>query len=140
MLLVIDSIGVVASLMGLCVPLYQLWKGVPSTPQQSRRLARNFVLLSVFATILLISLSFRLQNSIETYEQSERFQDSQSGEFKVYYKVPYASPPNLKVDPERPGQLSPQIGEQYADHFTASTALGVCNSCSRWIATGIPKH
>ena len=96
-LLVANSLAIVASIGGFILSLIHLRKGKPSSITKRKRQVYIFVGVSILSAVLLVFLSFRLKNDIETLEQKGSFEHYAQGVQEVFYPIPYQSPPCLTM-------------------------------------------
>lgn len=135
-----NCLGIVASVGGFILALLHLWKGAPRSAAARKKQVRLFAVGLIVFTGLLVFLSFRLKNNIDTLEQTGDFRNMGYGEQNVYYAIPYQNPPHLQIiNPTYySSTYGPRITEQRADGF--KVAVNEDTSQYSWKATGIQKQ
>lgn len=140
MLIVANCLAIVASIGSFILSLIQLRKGTPTSVAKRKRQVHIFVGISILSAALLVFLSFRLKNDVETLEQKGSLEHYSQGVQEIFYPVPYQSPPNVVFEIGVTSYYSssgPKIVEQRADGFKVNLDLDAYHY--NWRAIGIKK-
>ena len=138
LLIIANCAGIGASIFGFGITIWQMWEGVPTKQNQRQSQAKKTIVISIVFVALLIFLSFRLKNIIETHEQNGTFRRYSGVEVQIYYPIPYKFPPRLefiKYVKSDGSTWGPEIIEQRHDGFKVK--LDRDSFMYNWKAEGI---
>ena len=140
LLIVANSVAIVASIAGYLMYLSQEWRGQPAPRVSRRQRVWRFGVISLVAAAVLAILSIRLTHDVVTLEQTGSLRNIGRGTPDVYYQIPYESPQNLEFSQQvRSDRFAdrPEVVEQRRDGFKLRVDLDTW--MYDWRASGVAK-
>ena len=137
-MLIAESFGIVASVLGFCLSLYLLWQGhFGPTVFEQKKLVIILIIAAVVSGVALSYLAFRIKIRINTKIQEDIISFDHKGDADIYYPLPFKQIPYLKIEQVGNSFFSPGPYVKEQSRYGFKIWVPGEGSFIRWRAEGI---